>query len=65
MLERLSVVFDENQAQVLAEVIYSSYNDLVRSEDCNERKEIVRDLGETKKRTELHSGELVDDAAAD
>ncbi|MDE0141119.1 MAG: hypothetical protein OXI80_05420 [Caldilineaceae bacterium] len=38
MLERLSVVIDENQAQVLAEVIYSSYNDLVRREDLGELK---------------------------
>ena len=41
MLERLSVVFDENQAPVLAEVIYSSYNDPARREDFSELKEIV------------------------
>ena len=52
MLEKLSTVFDEGQAQVLAEVIYNSYNDLVRREDFSELKEIVRDLGATQQRTE-------------
>ncbi len=51
MLERLSAVFDENQALVLADVIYRSYNDLVRREDFSELKEIVRDSGETQHRT--------------
>ena len=41
MLEKLSTVFDEGQAQVLAEVIYNSYNDLVRREDFSSRKSFV------------------------
>ncbi|MCY3897112.1 MAG: hypothetical protein OXF86_00970 [Caldilineaceae bacterium] len=60
MLERLSAVFDESQAQVLAEVIYSSYNDLVRREDFSELKEIVRDLGETQQRTEQRVEQLAE-----
>ena len=60
MFERLSTVFDENQAQLLAEVIYTSYNDLVRREDFSELKEIVRDLGETQKRTGQRVEQLAD-----
>ena len=60
MLERLSTAFDENQAQVLTEVIYSSYNNLVRREDFSELKEIVRDLGETQQRTEQRVEQLAE-----
>lgn len=60
MLERLSTVFDEKQSQVLADVIYSSYNDLVRREDFSELKEIVRDLGETQHRTGQRVEELAE-----
>ncbi|MCY3711492.1 MAG: hypothetical protein OXG26_21605 [Caldilineaceae bacterium] len=60
MLERLSTAFDENQAQVLTEVIYSSYNNLVRREDFSELKEIVRDLGETQQRTGQRVEELAE-----
>ena len=60
MLERLTAVFDESQAQVLTEVIYSSYNDLVRREDFSELKEIVRDLGESQQRTGQRVGELAE-----
>lgn len=54
MLEQLTTVFEAEQAQVLAEVIYESYNDLVRRDDFNDLKEIVRDMAETQKRTEQH-----------
>ncbi len=60
MLEKLSTVFDSGQAQVLAEVIYNSYNDLVRREDFSELKEIVRDLGETQQRTEQRVEDLAE-----
>ncbi|MCZ0941255.1 MAG: hypothetical protein OXJ55_21635, partial [Caldilineaceae bacterium] len=60
MLERLSTVFDEKQSKVLADVIYSSYNDLVRREDFSELKEIVRDLGETQHRTGQRVEELAE-----
>ena len=60
MLEKLSTVFDEGQAQVLAEVIYNSYNDLVHREDFSELKEIVRDLGATQQRTEQRVGDLAE-----
>ena len=38
MLEQLASVFEEEQAQVLAAVIYDSYNDLVRREDFSDLK---------------------------
>lgn len=60
MLERLSAVFDESQAQVLADVIYRSYNVPVRREDFSELKEIVRDLGETQQRTEQRVEQLAE-----
>ena len=58
--ERLSTVFDQEQSQVLADVIYRSYNDLVRREDFSELKEIVRDLGETQHRTGQRVEELAE-----
>ena len=42
MLEQLASVFEEEQAQVLAAVIYDSYNEL----DCD-LKVIVREIAET------------------
>ena len=59
LLEQLASVFEERQAQVLTEVIYDSYNDLVRREDFSELKDIVRDLAETQQRT----GQRVEDLA--
>ncbi len=50
--ERLKSVFDEKQAEVLAEVIYKSYENLIKVSDFNELKEIVRELAEAQKRTE-------------
>ena len=61
MLEQLASVFEEEQAQVLAEVIYDSYNNLVRREDFSDLKAIVREIAETQQRTDQH---LVDLAAA-
>ena len=61
MLEQLASVFEEEQAQVLAAVIYDSYNDLVRREDFSDLKAIVREIAETQQRTDQH---LVDLAAA-
>ena len=40
--ERLRGVFPAEQAEVLAGVIYDAYNALVKAEDFNELKEIVR-----------------------
>ena len=61
MLEQLASVFEEEQAQVLAAVIYDSYNDLVRRDDFSDLKVIVREIAETQQRTDQH---LVDLAAA-
>ena len=61
MLEQLASVFEEEQAQVLAEVIYDSYNNLVRRDDFSDLKVIVREIAETQQRTDQH---LVDLAAA-
>jgi hypothetical protein len=44
MQQRLEQAFSERQASVLAEVIQAAYSDLVRTNDFNELKEIVRDL---------------------
>lgn len=60
MLEQLTTVFEAEQAQVLAEVIYESYNDLVQRDDFNDLKEIVRDIAETQKRTDQHLEELAE-----
>ena len=58
MKARLSQVFNDSQAIVLTDVIQSSYRDLVHTNDFNELKELVRDLGTTQKRTELRVEEL-------
>ncbi len=60
MVKQLTTVFEENQAEVLAEVIYDSYNNLVRRDDFNELKEIVRNIAETQDRTDQHLAELAD-----
>ena len=60
MLEQLTTVFEEKQAEVLAEVIYDSYNNLVRRDDFNELKEIVRNIAQTQDRTDQHLAELAD-----
>lgn len=44
MREQLMQVFPERQSALLAEVIYGASRDLVRADDFNELKEIVRDL---------------------
>ena len=58
MKARLSQVFNDSQAIVLTDVMQSSYRDLVHTNDFNELKELVRDLGTTQKRTELRVEEL-------
>ena len=60
MLEQLATVFEERQAQVLAEVIYDSYNDLERREDFSELKAIVREIAETQQRTDQHLVEIAE-----
>ena len=60
MLEQLGIVFAEEQAEVLAEVIFNAYNDFVRRDDFNELKEIVRELAEAQQRTEQGMDSLVE-----
>ena len=60
MLEQLGSVFAEVQAEVLAKVIFDSYNALVRRDDFNELKEIVRDLAESQQRTEQRMESLAE-----
>lgn len=60
MLRKLSAVFEPRQAKVLTEVITEAYSDLVRARDFNELKEIVRELAEAQKRTELRVEELAE-----
>ena len=43
MLEKLGNAFAEEQAEVLSEVIFNAYNELVRRADFNELKDVVRD----------------------
>lgn len=43
--KKFEEAFDKKQATVLTEVITASYNDLVKTGDFNELKEIVRDIG--------------------
>ncbi|MDI6752462.1 MAG: hypothetical protein QME07_06415 [bacterium] len=51
--KRLEMVFNEKQAIVLSDVITSSYNELVKTSDFSELKEIVKELAEAQKRTEI------------
>ena len=44
MREKLGRVFVDQQAEVLSEVIYDAYHDLVRADDFNELKGIVKEL---------------------
>jgi tetrahydromethanopterin S-methyltransferase subunit G len=50
---------------VLAGVIYDAYNALVKADDFNELKEIVRRLAEAQERTDQRVAELARSAAAD
>lgn len=50
--EYLGKVFSPSQAEVLAEVISSSYANLVQQNDFNELKGVVKELAEAQKRTE-------------
>ena len=58
LAERLRGVFSAEQAEVLAGVIYDAYNALVKADDFNELKEIVRRLAEAQERTDQRVAEL-------
>jgi len=58
--KRLEKVFEEDQAEVLAATIIEAYDSLVKTSDFNELKEIVRELAEAQKRTEVKVEELAE-----
>ena len=58
--EKLGHVFVNQQADVLSEVIYDSYNALVRADDFNELKGIVKELAEAQQRTEQRVEDLAE-----
>ena len=57
--KQLNEVFSPRQSTVLAGVISEAYDELVRSKDFNELKEIVRTLAEAQVHTEQRVDELV------
>jgi len=58
--ETLKKEFTDSQADVLAEVITDAYNDLVKTSDFIELKNIVKELAEAQKRTEQRVEELAE-----
>ncbi len=52
--------FNEDQSEILADVIYHSYEDLVKISNFIELKEIVQDLGGSQKRTESRVEDVAD-----
>ena len=65
MTRKLGAVFNPQQANVLSEVITEAYNDLVKTSDFNELKEIVKtlavrmdELAQAQQRTENRLEEL-------
>ena len=59
LTRRFATVFAPEQATVLAVAIDDAYNQLVKADDFNELKEIVRGLAKAQVRTEKRMGELV------
>ncbi|MBM4140430.1 MAG: hypothetical protein FJ242_02900 [Nitrospira sp.] len=58
--KKLEKVFEKRQAVVLADIITSAYTELVKMSDFNELKQIVKELAEAQKRTEIKVAELSD-----
>ena|SRR3989338_4344631 len=56
----LEKVFRPKQASVLARVIADAYSELVKTDDFNELKGIVKELAEAQKRTEIKVEELAE-----
>lgn len=57
---RLVRAFPENQAELLAEVLVESHAELVNRADFHKLTEVVHDLGEAQKRTEMRVEELAE-----
>lgn len=60
LTRRLESVFEPRQASVLAEVITDAYDNLVKTSDFNELKEIVRSLAVAQERTEARMTDLAE-----
>ena len=60
MHEKLGRVFVGQQSEVLSEVIYDAYHDLVRADDFNELKGIVKELAHAQQRTEQRVEDLAE-----
>ncbi|MBI5193354.1 MAG: hypothetical protein HZA08_07950 [Nitrospirae bacterium] len=58
--KELEKVFNARQSSVLSNIIVTAYSDLVKTNDFNELKGIVKDLAEAQKRTELRVEELAE-----
>ena len=66
MREKLGRVFVDQQAEVLSEVIYDAYHDLVRADDFNELKGIVKELAHAQQhlaKTQQRTEQRVEDLA--
>jgi predicted CopG family antitoxin len=57
--KKLEKVFEKRQANVLAEVITDAYTELVKAKDFNELKQVVKELAEAQKRTEISLNRLI------
>jgi len=58
LTRQFEAVFTAKQAEVLADAITVAYQELVKTGDFNELKEIVRDLATAQRHTELNVAEL-------
>lgn len=58
LTRRFERVFEPQQAAVLAEAITESYSDLVKTNDFNELKAIVKDLAEAQRETKAEMQKL-------
>ena len=58
LTHKLETVFERPQATVLAEVITDAYNELVKTDDFNELKAIVKELAQAQNRTGQRMEEL-------
>ncbi|NJN67542.1 MAG: hypothetical protein HC884_12935, partial [Chloroflexaceae bacterium] len=58
--EKLETVFSASQTQVLCDVIWDSYNTLVKASDLSELKAVVQELAVAQRRTDERMEELAE-----
>ena len=58
--EKLSRVFSPVQAEVLSEVFIETQNESVKANDFRELKDVVKELAEAQRKTEVHLEELAE-----